>query len=106
VTYPKIGKSKLSATSNFGKKTKHVISGINIIIKSEILDTWHSIQVHYLERDKNQQVLGSYHNFHLAHKILVKHVALQRRHIRVLQAKILDSERPKFQRYVGTKINQ
>jgi hypothetical protein len=46
---------------------------------------WHSIQVCYLERDKNQQVLGSYHNFHLTHQILVRPMELQRRHIRVLQ---------------------
>jgi hypothetical protein len=52
-----LGRSKLSATSSFGKNTNHNIKDKNFIIISEILDMWNSIQVRYLERDKNQQVL-------------------------------------------------
>jgi hypothetical protein len=54
----KLIKSKLGATSFFGKKISHIISSENFQKISKILGTWHSIQVHYLERAKNQQVLG------------------------------------------------
>jgi hypothetical protein len=38
-----------------------------------------------LEGKKISKVWGSYHNFHLAHPILIRLVALQRRHIKELQ---------------------
>jgi hypothetical protein len=45
----------------------------------------------------------SYHKYHLAHTILVKLVELQRRHIKTLQFKFLDSEGMDFQRYIKIK---
>jgi hypothetical protein len=41
-----------------------------------------------LEGKKISKVWGSYHNFHLAHPILIRPVALQRRHFRELQNEI------------------
>jgi hypothetical protein len=38
-----------------------------------------------LEGKKISKLWGSYHNFHLAHPILIRPVALQRRNIRELQ---------------------
>jgi hypothetical protein len=40
---------------------------------------------------KNSKVWESYHNFHLACKILVRPMALYKGHIIVLHTKILDS---------------
>jgi hypothetical protein len=51
-------------------------------------------------------VWGSYHNFHLAHQILVRPVELQRRNLRVLQVSILDQEGKKFHRYIIIKVGQ
>jgi hypothetical protein len=59
-----------------------------------------------LERPKISKVWGSYHNFHLAHPILIRPVALKREHIRGLQNEISDSEGPKFQRYTKRKLGQ
>jgi hypothetical protein len=59
-----------------------------------------------LERPKINKVWGSYPNFHLAHPILVRPMALKRGHIRVLQAKISDSEGMKFQKYIRRKVSQ
>jgi hypothetical protein len=55
---------------------------------------------------KINKVWESYHNFHLEHQILVRPMELQRRHIIVLQAKISDSEGPKFQKYIRRKVGQ
>jgi hypothetical protein len=41
-----------------------------------------------LERPKINKLWGSYRKFHLAHPILIRPVALQRRNIRELQKKI------------------
>jgi hypothetical protein len=57
-----------------------------------------------LEGTKISKVWGSYHNFHLAHPILIRPVALQRRRIRELQKKFSDPEGPKFWRYNRRKI--
>jgi hypothetical protein len=46
-----------------------------------------------LEGTKISKVWGSYHNFHLAHPILIRPMALQRRHIRELQNKIFRPRR-------------
>jgi hypothetical protein len=53
-----------------------------------------------LEGTKINKVWGSYHNFHLAHSILIRTMALQRRHIREIN-KIKKSypKGPKFWRY-------
>jgi hypothetical protein len=53
VPYMKFGKSKLSTTSFFGKKTDYSILGKNFINIFEILDTWHYVQIHSPERSKN-----------------------------------------------------
>jgi hypothetical protein len=45
------------------------------------------VQVSLQNRPKFNKVWESYHNFHLAHPILVRPMALQRRHFRVLQVK-------------------
>jgi hypothetical protein len=45
-----------------------------------------------LERPKISKVWGSYHNFHLAHPILIRPVELQRGNIRELQNEISDPE--------------
>jgi hypothetical protein len=58
VIYRKLGMSKLSSTSSFGNKIDHTILGKNFRIISKTLDMWHSIHVFYLERDKNQHILG------------------------------------------------
>jgi hypothetical protein len=45
-----------------------------------------------LEGKTISKVWENYPNFHLAHPILVRPMELQRRHIKVLQAKISDSK--------------
>jgi hypothetical protein len=52
VPYLKFEKSKLSATSLFGNNIDHSIQGKKFRNIYEILDMWHSIQVHSLERVK------------------------------------------------------
>jgi hypothetical protein len=58
LSYLKARKSKLSATSFIGKNITIVFQVQILEVISKKLDTWHSIQVHSLERAKNQQVLG------------------------------------------------
>jgi hypothetical protein len=43
-----------------------------------------------LERPKISKEWGSHHNFHLAHPILIRPVALKRGHIRELHNEISD----------------
>jgi hypothetical protein len=58
-----------------------------------------------LEGKKISKLWGSYHNFHLAHPILIRPVALQRRNIRELQKnKFSYPEGMKFWRYNRRKI--
>jgi hypothetical protein len=96
VSYLKLRNSKLSATSSFGKNIDYNISSKIFKTRSKKLETWNSIQVRYLERDTNQQFLESYHNFFLAHQIVVRPMALHKRHIMVLQVEISDLEGLKF----------
>jgi hypothetical protein len=58
------------------------------------------------KRPKLNKVSESYNNFHLSHQILVRNMALQRRHIKVLHAKISDLDRPKFHKYIIMKVGQ
>jgi hypothetical protein len=103
VTYLNIGSSKLSATSSSVNNIGHTISNKTFRIISEILNTCHSIQVLYVKREKNQQVLvQGYHKFHLTLKILVRPMELKIIHIKAIH-EILDSEGPKFYRYIVTK---
>jgi hypothetical protein len=55
------------------------------------------------KRPKISKVWESYHNFQLAHQILVRPMEFQRRHIIVLHAKISYSEGPKVQKYIRKK---
>jgi hypothetical protein len=57
-----------------------------------------------LEGKKISKVWGSYHNFHLAHPILIRPVELQRRNIKELQKKFSYPEGLKFWRYNRRKI--
>jgi hypothetical protein len=50
----------------------------------------------HLEGTKISKVWGSYHNFHLAHPILIRPMALQRRHIIELQKEIFRPRRDEF----------
>jgi hypothetical protein len=99
----KLEKSKLSATSSFGKKTYHFISSKIFKSKLKKLDMWCRPYNFSLERDKNKKFWESYHNFLLAHKNLIKLMALQRRHIKLPHTKILKLEVQKFQIYIRYK---
>jgi hypothetical protein len=54
------------------------------------LDMWQSVQVFSLEMDKNNKFWEIYHKFLLADPNWFKPMALQRRHIMLQYAKILD----------------
>jgi hypothetical protein len=54
---------------------------------------------------KISKVWGSYHNFHLAHQILVRPMELKRRHFIVLRVSISYSKGSKLQRYIRRKVD-